>query len=255
MRRPHTRVAALVAAVAAALAGALIVIVAPSATAGGPTSVLVVNYEGQRAAGALTGSADYAALESALDAYATPVGDRTAPASFMGTQLRLTWMIHDVTPWRVDAISISGDDVWVETVTDTSGDANLFDTAGVRHRPKDAALLLSTLTELGVIGDQPSAGPSGPAAQAAAKTAAPAALPASVATTTAARATNESPAPPWWATAAAVALALGLGVLVGRRARRAPAAAPMAGSPVSPVLVGTERPEPVGFSADAPRHP
>ena len=68
MRTPHTRVSALVAAASAALAGALLVVVAPSASAGGPTSVLVVNYDGQRAAGALTGSPDYTALETALDA-------------------------------------------------------------------------------------------------------------------------------------------------------------------------------------------
>ena len=254
MRTRHTRVSALVAAASAALAGALLVVVAPSASAGGPTSVLVVNYDGQRAAGALTGSPDYAALETALDAYATPVGDRTAPTSFMGTQLRLTWMIHDVTPWRVDAISITGDDVWVETVTDTSGSANLFDTAGVRHRPKDAALLLSTLEDLGVIGDQ-SASPSGLSARAAGGTAAPGALPASAGTTTAAPQTDVPTSLPWWATVAAMVLALGLGVVLGSRPRPVPAATRGADGPDSPVSVGTVGPEPVGFSADAPRHP
>jgi hypothetical protein len=255
MRTRHTRVSALVAAASAALAGALLVVVAPSASAGGPTSVLVVNYDGQRAAGALTGSPDYTALETALDAYATPVGDRTAPTSFMGTQLRLTWMIHDVTPWRVDAISITGDDVWVETVTDTSGSADLFDTAGVRHRPKDAALLLSTLEDLGVIGDQQSASPPGPSARAAGETAAPGALPASAGATTGAPQTDVPTTLPWWATVAAMVLALGLGVVLGRRARPVPAEAPEADSPDSPVSVGTAGPEPVGFSADAPRHP
>ena len=94
------RLALLVATVTAVL----LVAPAPPASAGGPTSVLAVDYDGSRAAGALTGSQAYANLEKALDAYTTPTGDATPPASFMDARLRLTWLIHDVTPWRVDAV-------------------------------------------------------------------------------------------------------------------------------------------------------
>ena len=112
------RLAALATALATPLAMALLVLAAPPASAGGPTSVLVVNYDGSRAAGALTGSTAYADLEKALDVYTPPTGDRTSPASFMATQIRLTWMIHDVTPWRVDAVINEGDDVWVVKAKD-----------------------------------------------------------------------------------------------------------------------------------------
>ena len=80
---------------AAVVATALLVTVAPPAAAGGPTSVLAVDYSGSRAAGALTGSTAYANLEKALDAYNTPTGDAMPAASFMDSQVRLTWLIHD----------------------------------------------------------------------------------------------------------------------------------------------------------------
>ena len=115
--------------------------------------MLAVDYDGSRAAGALTGSPAYANLEKALDAYNTPTGDARPAASFMDSQVRLTWLIHDVTPWRVDAVIIDGDDVWVETSMNLADGKDLFQAPAVLHRPKDTALLLATLTSLGVYGD------------------------------------------------------------------------------------------------------
>jgi hypothetical protein len=226
------------AALAAALAAALLVLSAPPASAGGPTSVLVVNYEGARAAGALTGSTAYADLEKALDPYTPPTGERTSPASFMATQVRLTWMIHDVTPWRVDAVIIDGDDVWVETAMDSGTGDGLFNVPSVRHRPRDPALLMSTLGALGVLGEKP-AGSARPEASAPA----PAPDAAAADTVSAARTTGAatgaptatgSPvtaAVPWWGTTAAAVLALGLGLVLGRRVR--PRGAPGALGPLA----------------------
>jgi hypothetical protein len=150
VRRPRT-LALLSAAVATGLA--VLVGAAAPASAGGPTSVLVVDYDGSRAGAALTGSAAYADLEKALSPYEPPRGERVPSASFMGTNLRLTWLIHDVTPWRIDAVTVDGGDVWVETTMSVDGSTDLFSAPSVRHRPTDAALLLRTLRSLGVIED------------------------------------------------------------------------------------------------------
>ena len=242
MRRLH--------AVVAALAAALLVAGAPPASAGGPTSVHVVNYVGSRASAALTGSAHYANLEKALDPYERPTGDELAPAAFMDTQLRLTCMIHDVTPWRVDAVSIDGSDVWVETSMDPGTGKSLFETPAVRHRPADADLLIATLTSLGVLGEVHPGSSTAPSVTAAPRAVTPAgaSTPGGV---------------PWWATTTAAVLALGLGVGLGvglgRRVRPCPTrdAGPrttvrtdLATGPGAP---DPERVPPVGFTADAAR--
>lgn len=201
MRTPRS-LALLSAAVAAGLT--VLVGAAPPASAGGPTSVLVVDHTGARAGAALTGSAAYADLEKALSPYDPPSGERTAPASFMQTDLRLTWLIHDVTPWRIDAVTVHGADVWVETTMSTDGSTDLFTAPSVRHRATDAALLLRTLRSLGVLdGARPVvAGPFGSTGPAAA---------APVAGGTVTPSTGLS----WAGTVGAAGLALAVGVVTG----------------------------------------
>ena len=244
------RLAALVAAVAATL----LVLVAPPASAGGPTSVLVVNYDGARASAALTGSAEYAALERALDPYVTPTGDALAQASFMNTRLRLTWMIHDVTPWRVDAISIDGTDVWIETTMSLADGTSLFEAPTIRHRAKDAALLLNTLGELGVLGDpKPVAGAAPHAAASGTAGAPPAAAPAATASTGGQGTSGPSGGLPWWATTATAVLALGLGVVLGRRVR--PRADPPSGRAMGATQPGRRRRDAGGLHGRRERPP
>ncbi|WP_323101531.1 hypothetical protein [Intrasporangium sp. YIM S08009] len=252
MRRPRT-LALLSVAVTAGLA--VLVAAAAPASAGGPTSVLVVDYDGARAGAALTGSAAYADLEKALSPYDPPRGDRTAPASFMGTSLRLTWLIHDVTPWRVDAVTLDGDDVWVETTMSIDGSTDLFSAPSVRHRPTDAALLLRTLRSLGVIGDATPASAAG-------STPTPGAAPGTHVPVAAAPPTGAATATglPWPATVGLAGLALVLGVVTGfvarPRVRRrfsapAPAAPAAAAEAAEAEAAGVpRRPEAVGFSAD-----
>jgi hypothetical protein len=139
------------------LAIGLLVLGATPALAGGPTSVLVVNYDGSRAAAALTGSRAYEDLVRSLDALSDEPsrGETAAPTAFMGTEIRLTWLVHDVTPWRLDALQLDGDQIWVNTVVSWKGD--LFDHPGVWHRPADEALLRATLTSMGLLGPATSA--------------------------------------------------------------------------------------------------
>lgn len=127
---------------------------APGAVAGGPTSVLAVNYDGSRASAALTGSAAYERLSQALDIFASTSGTSTEPAGIHRsdvTRVRLTWFIHDVNPWRVDAVTLVGDQMWVGTQT-TMSENEIGSSPVIWHRPADADLLLRTLTELGVAG-------------------------------------------------------------------------------------------------------
>jgi hypothetical protein len=153
-RRTVTARIARPVAVAIAALGALLMAAAP-AHAGGPTSVLVVDHDGSRAAAAVIGSPAYDDLARALDALsgAAPSGTRAAPAEFIGTELRLVWMVHDVNPWRIDALRLTKEGIWVNTVVSWEGD--LFDRSGSWHRPKDEALLRRTLTALGVLGAGP----------------------------------------------------------------------------------------------------
>ncbi len=251
------RLVAAGAATVAALVGVVTVGASPAA-AGGPTSVLVVNYDQSRANGALTGSPAYENLSRALDAMTEPVGETRPKDSFMSSQLRVTWLIHDVSPWRIDAIFINGKDVWVSTTMSYDG-ASLFDKPAIWHRPADAALLVDTLTSLGVIGDAHPA----TATPRAVASAAPVAQSAPATPSGSPAATSS----PWWLTMMAAIAALGLGFVVGRarRPRAGSPAAPEESMPPSPAgataQVGVptsrggadeQRPTPVGFTSDGP---
>lgn len=220
--------------VAAALVAAVILLVASPATAGGPTSVLLVGYDGSRAAGALTGSRAYTDLEKALDAYNTPSGPTTTPDAFMEAPIRLTWMIHDVTPWRLDAIRLEADGVWVDTSMTLANGGDPFGAPSVRHRPADPDLLLATLTRLGILGSR-GAGTTPVPAVPVDRT--PAGVPADAADTADGSAAVTQA--PWWSTPWALLGSLGLGVVAGarpwsRRPRRAEHAASAATEAPSP---------------------
>ncbi|HEY9496378.1 MAG TPA: hypothetical protein VIR15_16120 [Intrasporangium sp.] len=190
-----------------ALAG-LVLFPANPAHAGGPTSVLVVDHDGRHAAGALTGSSAYDSLARALDIENPPNGESRPADSFMAGSIRLTWMIHDVQPWRVDALTITGSDVWVSTLLMRGGES-LFSGSesqaeAVWHRPANTALLLTALTDLGVLGGYALTAPTSTAD--------------SIAPVTGAAAGPErsSMGVPPAALAAVAALSLSLGALAGR---------------------------------------
>ena len=80
-----------------------------TAHAGGPTSVLITQPGAGEAAALYYSSGAYADLERLLAE--SPVKD-VAPETFagsVGTTYNLTWMIHDVQPWRADTIGIAAD--------------------------------------------------------------------------------------------------------------------------------------------------
>lgn len=85
------------------------------ARAGGPTSVLITQPGAERATALYSTSADYAALDKTLSAAdSEPVAE---PDFHSGdTTYNLTWLIHDVQPWRFNGVMITPTgDVFVST--------------------------------------------------------------------------------------------------------------------------------------------
>lgn len=81
------------------LAAAAAIGVPAPAVAGGPTSVYITSPGDGRATGIYHTSPDYAELERLTSG--TPVEDPPAMGAASKTY-NLTWMIHDVSPWRID---------------------------------------------------------------------------------------------------------------------------------------------------------
>lgn len=131
---------------------------APSAVAGGPTSVLITSPESAETASLYFSDAEYEALSKQLDGQgmgALPEGRTKRPASMdsaVGSrQINVTWMIHDVQPWRLDQVYPSEDlsTVWIHTSTDIQGTET-----GVWHKAKQPAALRALLKRIGVMGEK-----------------------------------------------------------------------------------------------------
>ncbi|MDT6988268.1 hypothetical protein ACFSUJ_21420 [Streptomyces lusitanus] len=144
------RLTAAAAALTATLA--LIVWAASPASAGGPTSVLVVSPESQETASAYCSERTYGELERLLGPMGK--GTRERPPEAMSASARLlnvTWLVHDVTPWRVDRVFMAdaGQDAWIHT-------AERFDESpnGLWHRAEDPTALYKVLYSLGVMGER-----------------------------------------------------------------------------------------------------
>ncbi|HLR84891.1 MAG TPA: hypothetical protein VK059_08060 [Nocardioidaceae bacterium] len=103
------------------IAFGILAIVAPSApaTAGGPTSALLV-APGSNAVGLYVDDQEYAELVELVDAYDTDVSgdpDDDPRKHAQGPFVTVTWMIHDTQAWRVDRIYYEADGgPWVHTV-------------------------------------------------------------------------------------------------------------------------------------------
>ncbi|TDD69310.1 hypothetical protein E1262_13395 [Jiangella aurantiaca] len=134
--------------------GALVVAAAP-ASAGGPTSVLLVSPSTGLSASLYTTDEAYTTLMTQLDAEPVAAPDRgVAPPHVGGDQIVVTWMVHDVQPWRVDRITFDGDGLpeWVHTTQAMGAGPIEFDDAGLWHRPDDPEALADLMADLGLIG-------------------------------------------------------------------------------------------------------
>jgi hypothetical protein len=120
------------------------------ATAGGPTSVLLsVPGEGRTASLYYT-DPEYDALAQAVGAMSERGVDEVEGSHQVGTPVTLTWLIHDVTPWRVDQVYVDGGEVWIST-QESPGGGSLAEQPPVWHRgtPALARLLDRVLPDEG----------------------------------------------------------------------------------------------------------
>ena len=123
------------------------------ATAGGPTSALLsVPGEGATASLYYT-DPEYDALAD-LVGIETTTGVGTVDGSELGHEsgpgVTVTWLIHDVEPWRVDHIYLQGKGApWIATQV-SSGGGSIWDSPVLWHQPASGSDLVALLDRLGV---------------------------------------------------------------------------------------------------------
>jgi len=151
------------------------VFLAPAASAGGPTSVLLVWDDGRSA------SLTYAdpAYEQLMTAIGVEPGTPTAPAQPpagepTGGSVTVTWLLHDVQVWRVDEVfpAAPGGPVVGTRLVDLGaggGYPELFARTPSLHGSADPGALVALLDELGgnrtavaAVSPVPVADPAGP---------------------------------------------------------------------------------------------
>jgi hypothetical protein len=137
-------------ALTAALLGVAALIAAP-ATAGGPTRALL----------SIPGAGSTASLyytDPEYDELADLVGVSEPDGTFdtqLGTHesgpgITVTWLIHDVTAWRVDRVYLGGEDgPWISTQL-ANGNASIWESPVRWHQPREGARLTRLLDGLGL---------------------------------------------------------------------------------------------------------
>ncbi len=142
-------------AVVAMLAVALITAV--PAAAGGPTSALLaVPGEGATASLYYT-DPDYDALAGLVGVESGGIGvgdpgtvDDSGRSHENGPGVTVTWLVHDVTPWRIDRIYVGGEGApWISTQVGAET-GSVWDGPVVWHQPDNAVALVALLDRLGV---------------------------------------------------------------------------------------------------------
>ena len=86
--------------------------------------------------------------------------DESGRSHEAGTGVTVTWLIHDVEPWRVDRIYLAGDDgPWIATQEMLTGTGSIWDAPVVWHQPADGKELTLLLDSLGVVSPERPARP------------------------------------------------------------------------------------------------
>lgn len=124
---------------------------APLASAGGPTSVLVVSPESGETASLYYSDEEYGKLERLLGPRGAGTRSKPPEANLLAArQINVTWMAHDVSPWRLDQVFPAADsnEVWIHTAEHVPESVN-----GQWHRTSDPVQLRALLKDLGVMGE------------------------------------------------------------------------------------------------------
>jgi len=130
-----------------------------TAQAGGPTSALLVSPGTDRAAALYYSDAEYQRLNTLLGGD-SPQRDPAASAASHsgGNYVTVTWLIHDVSVWRIDRIFLgAADGPWIVTQMVDGSSAGMYpgeagDETSVTHRSPEPAALKSLLTSIGLLG-------------------------------------------------------------------------------------------------------
>jgi hypothetical protein len=140
--------------IVALLVGASLMLSGP-ASAGGPTSALLsVPGEGATASLYYT-DPEYDALANLVGtgtSTGTETGDidKSGVGHENGPGVTVTWLIHDVTPWRVDRIYLEGKGApWIATQVSME-EGTIWESPVVWHQPASPAELTALLDKLGV---------------------------------------------------------------------------------------------------------
>ncbi|MFF3555598.1 hypothetical protein ACFYXL_19600 [Streptomyces tsukubensis] len=172
--RRARRIAALLTVLALGL------VFAPAAVAGGPTSVMVIEYPQGRATALRMDSTEYEDLHRLMRADSPPRGTTKQPPRLNPEEpslpsVQVTWFLHDVRAWRADRVFFGSapKDVWIHSQVDRAGTASASgapkDTGdwlaaeGIWHRPDDGPGLRRLLRALGLSLDSGPAETTGPA--------------------------------------------------------------------------------------------
>ncbi|WP_435211533.1 hypothetical protein [Streptomyces sp. bgisy034] len=129
---------------------------AAPASAGGPTSVLLVSPESTETASLYYSDKEYGQLEQLLGSAGPGTRNKPPEAALEAArQINVTWMVHDVSPWRLDRVYPvdDGKDVWIHTASNLGSTTN-----GTWHRARQPSGLRALLSKLGLMGKDSSEG-------------------------------------------------------------------------------------------------
>lgn len=155
-------VRALISAVCVIWVAAAVCVAAP-AVAGGPTSVLISLPGEGRSASLTYADAEYDQLMRLVGAQGLSLpraeAESTPPDETGAAAVTLTWLIHDIDPWRVDRVYLDAESgPWIATqVMDAETGAMNWDGPVVWHQPSSGKELSMLLDE--VLGGVPSSAP------------------------------------------------------------------------------------------------
>jgi hypothetical protein len=128
---------------------AISVIAMTPAQAGGPTSVVLSAPNIPEVVAVGYDDKAYSDLQQLLSTPAATDGEEHAE----GRVIRATWLIHDMTVWRLDLIYPDArGGPWIATSEDRTGNRQLSENP-VWHRATDSAGLSKLLHSLGLMGD------------------------------------------------------------------------------------------------------
>ncbi|MGW6736199.1 hypothetical protein [Streptomyces sp. NPDC055013] len=122
---------------------------AAPASAGGSTSVFLASPESQETASLYYSDEEYGELDRLLGPGGRGTRDKPPEADLMAShQISVTWMAHDVTPWRLDRVyeMDDGRNVWIHTAVGRDQPTN-----GTWHRAEQPAQLRILFKDLGLM--------------------------------------------------------------------------------------------------------